>query len=141
MLSLPEATWTGREPSVTVEPLHVPPVPPVIDVHRAVAAVTGTSVQPVKDPAAALTPTFQVLAVAPPETRQETDPVPETAAASGSLKVKLTVPGDTDVLEIEEASGSTIACVDRGADCTFASCPTSPLNAINPHARPPIIAA
>ena len=76
-------------------PPQVPALPPVTPPHVTVTADLGTVAQPVKDAATAFTFKFQVFAAVPLDVVQLTvaAELPDTLPKSGSVAVKLMVPG------------------------------------------------
>ena len=97
--------------------LQAPEVPPVTLLHVAVTAEVGTVAQPVNEAAPACTFKFQVLPVAPLEVVQLTvdAELPETLTKSGSVAVKLIVPGaaETDATLAAGAPAKGLALAAR----------------------------
>ena len=94
LASFPLATCCAEVDNPTDEP-HVPPLPPVTLLHVTWTADVGTVEQLVKDAAEACTLKFQVLPPDPPDVIQliVAPELPDTAAESGSMAVKLIVLG------------------------------------------------
>ena len=89
--------------------LQAPELPPVTLLQVTVTAEAGTVAQPVNDAAAACTLRFHVLLVDPPEVVQlmVEEALPETLPRSGSVAVKLIVPGLAVGLKTLVANGIT----------------------------------
>jgi hypothetical protein len=92
--SLPLATCCAEVVKGTDTP-HAPPLPPVTLLHATLTADVGTVAQPVKDTLAACTLKFHVLVLVPLDVVQliVAAELPDTAPESGSVAVKLMVPG------------------------------------------------
>jgi len=94
------------------EPPQVPPLPPLTPVQAAVTADVGTVAQPVKDVPDACTLKFQVLPLDPPEVIQliVAAELPDTTPKSGSVDVKLIVPGfaETALIVVPPALGKIL---------------------------------
>jgi len=92
--SLPLATCC-EVPDNVMAPPQLPALPPVTPPHVSLIADLGTVAQFVKDAAAACTFKFHVLAADPPDVDQLTvaEELPEADPRSGSVAVKLIVPG------------------------------------------------
>ncbi len=94
---------------MTADP-HAPALPPVTLLHVTVTADTGTVAQLVNEAAEPRTFRFQVLAADPPDVVQLTvaAELPATLTRSGSVAVKLIVPGLAETEATLVASGNIL---------------------------------
>lgn len=129
--SLPLATCCPA-PDKVMAPPQLPALPPVTLLQVTLTADLGTVAQFVKDAAAACTFKFQVLPAAPPDVVQLTvaAELPDTVPKSGSVAVKLIVPGLAVTALIVVAIGKilfagTTTCAFCWADSVWIAAPST----------------